>query len=124
MATDQTRRSLVTLAILFAAVCVLSVVAGGPRVDKDVATLARNPQALQQVLHDCRMRMAPADDPACRAASEAWRRRFFGNANSHPSQPDAARPVRSQHPQGSQLTPSPAQLESHSTASLTRLIGP
>jgi conjugative transfer region protein TrbK len=124
MATDQTRRSLVTLAILFAAVCVLSVVARGPRIVDDVAALSRDPQQLQQALRDCRVRIAPADDPVCRAASEAWRRRFFGTANSHPSQTDAARPVRSQHPQGSQPTPSPAQLELHSTVSPSRLTEP
>jgi conjugative transfer region protein TrbK len=124
MATDQTRRSLVTLAILFAAVCVLSVVARGPRVDEDVATLARDPQALQRALRDCRMRMAPADDPACRAASEAWRRRFFGNARPPSSNTDAARQSRSQDSQLAQPAPSAAPVESLSAISPSRLTGP
>jgi conjugative transfer region protein TrbK len=40
--------------------------------------LARNPERLKTALRECRAIIAPADDPACRTASEAWRRRFFG----------------------------------------------
>lgn len=123
MATDQTRRSLVTLAILFAALCVLSVVARGPRVVDDVAALLRDPQALQQALRDCRARVAPADDPACKAASEAWRRRFFGHANP-PSITDAARQPRSRDLQLAQPAPAAAPRESLSTVNSSRLIGP
>jgi conjugative transfer region protein TrbK len=124
MATDQTRRSLATSAILFAALCVLSVVARGPRIVDDVVALSHDPQALQQALRDCRVRIAPAHDPACTAASEAWRRRFFGHANPPTSTTDAARPVRSQASQRAQPAPAAAPWESLSTVYSSRLIGP
>ena len=49
--------------------------------------LARDPERLKAALRECRAGVKPADDPGCRAAAEAWRRRFFGNQN-----PGAARP--------------------------------
>jgi conjugative transfer region protein TrbK len=124
MATDQTRRSLATLAILFVALCVLSVVARGPRIVDDVAALSRDPQQLRQALRDCRARVATADDPACRAASEAWRRRFFGNDESATRASHTESPAHPQDSQAPHPSSSSASPELHSTVNPSRLIGP
>ena len=52
-----------------------------------VEALARDPERLAAVLRECRQRIVPAEDPACRAASEAWRRHFFGERDGRKPDP-------------------------------------
>lgn len=70
-----------------------------------VDALAKDPQRLRQVLHDCRQKQDAATDPLCIAASKAWRARFFGPAKAlgQPVPPAGA------HPDDARRTsPSPA----------------
>lgn len=51
-----------------------------PRSNDDTPeSLARDPDRVKNLLRECRDDPSRAEDKRCRAASEAWRRRFFGN---------------------------------------------
>jgi len=64
-------------------------------------TLAADPERLQETLKRCKADRAAVGDAACRAASEAYRKRFMGSGKSNydpqavdlfPQTPDKATP--------------------------------
>jgi len=77
--------SLCRSTILFLAAFATTInLAACDRARTDIAqTLARDPQRLVVVLRQCRDDPTRSDERICRAASEAWRKRFFGHDRSH-----------------------------------------
>jgi len=87
-------RPMAVVALLFAIIGGLSFLT--QRSDSNDATIAafvNDPQRLQAALRECRRQIAPTEDPACRAAMEAWRRHFFGRGVADASSESKARVV-------------------------------
>ena len=58
-----------------------------------ITALMNDPQRLQAELRECRLQIAPTEDPACTVVLEAWRRHFFGRGVADASGENAARVV-------------------------------
>jgi conjugative transfer region protein TrbK len=65
------------LTVLLAAAC------GKTGPSDTIESLAADPDRLKEVMRQCRRDHAEASDPRCIAASEAFRRRFMGDGNTH-----------------------------------------
>ena len=87
------------------ALSVASCDAGNADVTADA--LARDPERLQIKLRECRSQIVPAEDPACRAASEAWRRRFFGDQPPNKTEHAPSTPQPPALPPAEPLTTAP-----------------
>lgn len=76
--------------------------------DVTADALARDPERLQTKLRECRRQVVPKDDPACRAASEAWRRRFFSEHGRNKANHAPSPPPPTALPPGEPLSTAPA----------------
>jgi len=87
-------RPMAVVALLFAILGGLSFLAQrSASTDAAIAALMNDPQRLQAALRECRLQIAPAEDPACAAAIEVWRRHFFGRGVADASGENSTRVV-------------------------------
>ncbi|MDQ6767441.1 MAG: EexN family lipoprotein [Candidatus Eremiobacteraeota bacterium] len=92
-----------TASLVAALVAAVALAACGDQSrSRDAEALARDPQRLVAVLRQCRADPLWSDEKLCRAASEAWRRRFFDH--------DRTRASPSSNPQ-LPATPAPSATE-------------
>lgn len=78
--------------------------------EQKAETLAADPERLQETLKRCKADRTAVGDATCRAASEAYRKRFMGSGESNydpqavdlfPQTPDKATPQPTSRPEAS-----------------------